>query len=631
MFEFTCGACQTTARTTAVHSDRVTLCPNCHQHLHLVLADEEAEGESPGPPPLPPAPRPSGCASLMLIGGSGFCGTAGAVAIILLWVFLGRGKAPTTPDTRPEPVAEGRGAPVRSGQVSSVRADTYRERPSEVQTKRDFVKPAPLTGVARLLRDLSDGTPEERARAASQLGQMRNDARQAAPALVKALQDGDPRVRRDAAAALGQLGPAVLESDNARAPLMARLRDENGEVRQAALTALPRLGRPSDAAALRDMLANRATPPEPRLYAARALVDFGGDTLPTLIDALTLDSDPGVAAECAGALGTLKRRTREVGSALTRALDHADKGVRVAAAKALGALGTDAATLAGVLKALAAPEAEVRDAVLPGRPSVSVLGKDAPQPELTKDALSQLKPALSGPQPRGRQYAAFALASLGAEAAGAAPDLRAALAREKKPAPGQAQDVRLELLAAFVEIGPAALTALEPNDNTFLDDLADIAKDTDAPDTHRTCAALALAKLAPDRPQTKGVLKPLAEALLLKDHLKPDPVEKALHDRARKALPKVGKPAVAAITQVARASFVGKATDGAAVLRDKEHARRATFEVLAEFGPVARAERGSKDDVVAQMIAVTVDPRNREPRDVVEAANKAAVAIYGPK
>jgi len=611
MFEFTCPACHTTTPTAAVHSDKITLCPECDQHLCVVLADDEEAGESPGSRQQPPAPQPSGCASLWLVGASGACGVAGAVAIVLLWVFLGRGKAL---DPQPDPVAQG----------NDEHAHPVRIEPLPREPVPDTPPPVTLTKLEKLIGDLDNPAVEVRSLAAKQLGGMSGeDARPAASALVKALQDKQSRVRRDAAGALGRLGQPV--QDLARAPLTLLLQDPEKDVRQAALAALPRLGKPNEAEPLKDMLANRTTPPEPRLYAVRALVDFGADALPALSDALSTDSDAAVAREAAIALGTIHKRTKEVGEALAKALDNQDRGVRLAAATSLGTLGLDATTLPGVLKALGSPDVPVRAAALPPRAAFGIGVVTSPKWGLTKEAVSSLMATLASPDPRARQLAAFALGTLGADAAGAAPELRAALAREQKGGLGIRRvppDLQVEILATFAEIGGAALKALDPDGDSFLDELAGMLKGKiGVTRPQQTAAALALVKMALDKPQGLAALPRVADALLLVNSLNPDPVEKELHARARMALIAAGKAAVAPIAEVATAKFV----DRLALTKDKTNARKATFEVLAEIGPDA------KSAAVKKMIAYTVDPRTnaKEDKEVIEAAVNALNKVYG--
>jgi HEAT repeat protein len=461
--------------------------------------------------------------------------------------------------------------------------------------------------------------------AADALGRMGDDARPAVPALVRALRAADARLRRDAAGALGQMGLAV--HDQAQPALVPLLKDPDKEVRKAALGALVRMGRVTDAAAMRAMLADRLTPPESRVYAALALIDFGAESLPALIDALSAEPDPWVARVAAVALRAVNSRTRETGDALARAVDHKEKEVRVAAAQALGALGLDTITLPGVLKALGSPDADVRRAALQGLPNLSTFVKDAPSPSLTKEAVGTLKPALASKEPAARLFAAFALGGLGAEAADAARELRAALTREKMTDPKLSPLIRLEILAAFAEIGPVALATQAGDADAFLGELKEIATDTDdATLPHQTCAALALAKLAPEKSQAKAGLPTLVRALRLHNFNKPerDPVEDALHERAKKALVKFGKGAALTLAQTCVASFSAAANEPPQQKLEKAYARKMTFQVLERIGEPA------KHPEVYKIIRATVANAG-EATDVKEAAQNAYVAIYGKK
>lgn len=87
------------------------------------------------------------------------------------------------------------------------------------------------------VRRLTAADSGTRARAASALGEMR--ARAAVPALVRALDDTDPRVRRAVVEALGRFGPDA----KAAVPALTRaLSDGNAEIRVSAQRTLERIG-----------------------------------------------------------------------------------------------------------------------------------------------------------------------------------------------------------------------------------------------------------------------------------------------------------------------------------------------------------------------------------------------------
>jgi hypothetical protein len=83
---------------------------------------------------------------------------------------------------------------------------------------------------------------EGRAFALDALAEMGPGARPALPAVLDALANGDADLRRKALGVLAVLGP--LPREQASGPLLAALRDEDGEVSRAAADALDRLGPP---------------------------------------------------------------------------------------------------------------------------------------------------------------------------------------------------------------------------------------------------------------------------------------------------------------------------------------------------------------------------------------------------
>jgi hypothetical protein len=299
----------------------------------------------------------------------------------------------------------------------------------------------------------------------------------------------------------------------------------------------------------------------------------------------------------------------------------------VAAAQALGRLGLDGGTLGGVLKAVGSGDAEVRDAALDALPNLSIFLKGRPTLSLTGDSVAGLKPALASREPFARLFAAFALGSLGADAADAVPELRAALAKEKNTDPKLSALIRLEILAAVAEIGPPALGALPGDADAFLDELKEIATDTDdATRLHQTAAALALVRLAPARPQGKAALPALVKALRLHDFNKADhnPVEDELHERAKKALVKAGKGAAVPLAQTCVGSFTAGVNEVMQVKLEKAFGRKMTFQVLEKIGPDAKCPE------VWNIIQATLNNRFEDP-EVLQAAREALLAVYGKK
>src|SRR5205823_14705802 len=126
------------------------------------------------------------------------------------------------------------------------------------------------------------------------------------------------------------------------------------------------------------LLANRAGPREGRLYAVWGLAELGPDHAAALVEALNVDTDPGVLQFAAGAVAGLGVRSREVGQALLRAVGLREPEVRVAAATALGRLGLDGTTLPGILRALESKDQPCRAAVLNYLPPVGAFVKDPP-------------------------------------------------------------------------------------------------------------------------------------------------------------------------------------------------------------------------------------------------------------
>src|SRR5262249_46663252 len=160
----------------------------------------------------------------------------------------------------------------------------------------------------------------------------------------------------------------------------------------------------------------------------------------------------------------------------------------------------------------------------------------------------------------------------------------------------------------FARMGPDALKALGGQADALLGELSEVALNTRADArAQQTCAAVALVHLSPASSQAKEALPVLARAMLLKnapapnDEMAarrgfvpptrpgfgrlprpgPDPIELELHERAKDALVKAGRPAAEALAKTFNNSFFGHVRDSADMQADKRHARKSAFEVLA--------------------------------------------------
>jgi HEAT repeat protein/S1-C subfamily serine protease len=512
--------------------------------------------------------------------------------------------------------------------------------------------------------------------AADALGKMSDAGKAAVDPLVKACQDEDTLVKRRAAVALGRFG--VEFHDKAHAALLALLKNPDKEVRKAALEALWHMGKPSDPAPLRALLADQKAYPEERVYAVVALGSLGADEVPALLKAMAEDGDPWVVSVVAMILGELRVRTPEVGQALARAVDHKEKRVRLVAVRTIRRLGLDGPLVPAFLKALGSREDEVVLEALEGLPGISTFDKGSPTLALTPDSIELLKPALTSSQPAARCFAAYVLGNLGKDAAPAMPALRAALGQEQKKHPVLSPFVRLEMLSTVARVGPPALTALGQDADSFLDELKETTQDLTGADTTPpeakvlvtlpgygsywnnwfsppvavmvvpgqpgarpqprdrprevtrllpTAAAIALVRLAPEKPQGKEALLIVAKALRLRNPKDPDPFDREIHDRAKAALIKAGKAAIDPILKTYRANFLSEGfgkTETNETVWEKVQARKVTFEVLEKMG------KDAKDVEVFRLINTALKTQGEAPF-VKDAARAAQVAINAAK
>lgn len=244
--------------------------------------------------------------------------------------------------------------------------------------------------------------------------------------LLVALGDADPQIREAASRALGEGG-----GKKAVAGLVERLGDEDFRVSAAAGRALVQIGEPARPALARLVVTGS---PELRDRALRALVELGPTAIPDLVAAARA-MDPGVRASVIESLIMLKPEADAVLATYRSALGDADGSVRDCAARALQALGADAAPAAPDLVPLLAD----RDNAGPAAWALRDIGAAA-VPTLVQ-ALAHESEAI-------RRGAAQTLGTLGKDAREAAGPLAHALEDESV-------QVRREAASALGAIGPS--------------------------------------------------------------------------------------------------------------------------------------------------------------------------------
>jgi HEAT repeat protein len=223
--------------------------------------------------------------------------------------------------------------------------------------------------VPRLIEKLrKDTEARNRKSAARALGELGLKAKQAVPALIKALNDADSSVRDEAENSLKKIGePAVAEllpglkdpdefvrlrivgvlggiGPDAKAALPAleeAKKDTSAFVRSAAEEAVIRVK--VDAKALIALLKDKEE--DKRLYAVKAVAFLGPHAkpiLPDLCTALKQDKSKEVRCEAARSLARLGKDGKDAVLALASVLTDPDDKIKLNALEALGAMGTDA-------------------------------------------------------------------------------------------------------------------------------------------------------------------------------------------------------------------------------------------------------------------------------------------------
>lgn len=184
---------------------------------------------------------------------------------------------------------------------------------------------------------LQDPDPRLRLGMLNVLFWLDEDAKAAAPTLLKALADPSRFVRWAAARTLGRTGP--VDTPEAVSALARLLRDPDLSVRQAAATTLEHYGSVAKAGLPEIIRAVNSGDPEMRVSAIQTLESIGADArpaVPALIAALSHE-DPRVQRAAAEALGRGRfgDAARAAEPALRRAMESNDPEVRRVASDAL--------------------------------------------------------------------------------------------------------------------------------------------------------------------------------------------------------------------------------------------------------------------------------------------------------
>jgi HEAT repeat protein len=211
-----------------------------------------------------------------------------------------------------------------------------------------------MTNIDSLIAQLTRG--DRMARRAAARALIDGGSAAAVPALIAALDDGDPLVRLDAVTALGTC------SDEAGMAALIRLATQ-AQIGALNIQAIRVLGWQRDqrlTGVLLPLLAHGIN--AVRLAAAEALGESGDPSaVPALMERLERDPQPDIRWQAARALGSL--RAPSAVPALIAALHDADPTLRGCAAAALGAIG-DRRALHALRAAAGDPHDGVRRAVM---------------------------------------------------------------------------------------------------------------------------------------------------------------------------------------------------------------------------------------------------------------------------
>ncbi len=327
-----------------------------------------------------------------------------------------------------------------------------------------------------LIEELKNPLFQYSKQAARSLALIGPEAADAVPALTRSLKVNDAEVRAMAAHALAEIGPAAAKAATA---LTLVLDDPSKEVKKQARAALARIGAQA-IPALRGAL--KSSNPSIRQQAADLLALRGTEAKEALADLVSLlaDKNSAVRRSAALAVGAMGQAAQQASEPLKAVLTGPDPKVRAAAAWALGEVSSSAGLAVNTLVALFRdPVAEVRF-----QAAMSVVKLGPASVNVLVDAIP--KQNLANENLATRLYALLAVGEIGPEARDAVPILVEQL-RDSLPM------IRSGAATALGKIGPeAARKAIEPLKDALIGELAGPV---------RVSIRLALAQLLPEDPR----------------------------------------------------------------------------------------------------------------------------------
>ncbi len=355
-----------------------------------------------------------------------------------------------------------------------------------------------------LVEWLGDPDAVRRSQAAEAIARMGESAQSALPALIRDIADRDADAQRNVFWAIGSMGSA---SKSATGALLDDLKSGDPYVRKSAANAFGRLPQLASSSVPALMNAARDKDPEVQGAVAQALADLGGlsaTAAPRLIDLLS-DSRADVRKLAAlalgragpGAIAALKPLAKMVRS-------ESDAETRAAAIQALGSIRDPKSAAVPVPEAVAALIELVRNP----DPHLKLEALNALQSSPTPQAFDDARLALADPSPAIREAAVGVVAAMGP---GARPAFATLVALLKDPEPAVARRVG------------SAMTGLGPQlDATTIGAIAAILGDRKAPLSARLSAVKALCRLEkyalPALPVLVAVFRGPSEPQTLRDH-----------------------------------------------------------------------------------------------------------------
>jgi HEAT repeat protein len=463
-----------------------------------------------------------------------------------------------------------------------------------------FAAVATAADIPKLAEQLAAGDRDTRREASHQLLQLGHDAKPALAALIKALDDEDRQVWSNSIAAIAAIGPDAKD-------------------------AIPRLIESLDSRKARGFF--RRGGGQVPYRSAHALAQIGDAAKPALLESLKSE-DTGIRLGAARALGAM--RVTDAIPGLIENLGHSDLELRTESGESLGMIGPTAVN--PLIASLASPEAQIREG---SARALALIGKDA-----APAAGALLKMAADEKDPGALAAALTALSKVGIEHERIVPVLVAAFTQSDESVQRAATNALLMVRPA-AKVAVPAVTALLNDANHASRAATTLGRyGAEAKSSVPALLRAALKSQPPAAPLLDAVaaIGPASVPAILASVEKLDPAHLNREHWAIHTLVGIGIPALPQLEKALASQAVSVRLAAIGTINelgeDARDARAAVLKLAGDSEPAVRATVLSalvSLGVKPQQALETLDSATRDKAPIVRLAAATAAGAIGPQ